>query len=79
MKKQASDICLSPSHPEHARSFDSDEACDDFRAGNNNERDFAVCDVCKSAVSENDAAHVHIKGKIKKICPECATAIKGIS
>jgi hypothetical protein len=79
MKKQAPTICLQPSHPEHARSFDADDACDDFRAGNTNESDFVVCDVCKSKVAKGDTAHVHIKGEVKKICPECVTAIKGFA
>ena len=33
MRKVSKEICLQPSHPEHARSMQSDEPCDDFRAG----------------------------------------------
>lgn len=79
MKKQPLDICLQPSHPEHARSSTVDDACDDFRAGGATEKDMTVCDVCESDIPAGDATQVHIKGKVKKICPECATAIKGIS
>ena len=78
MKKQTPNICLQPSHPEHARSFDADDACDDSRAGAN-DSDFVVCEVCQSNVSKEDVAHVHFKGKAKKVCPECAAAMKGIA
>jgi hypothetical protein len=33
MKQLPLDICLQPSHPEHARSMDHEEPCDDFRDG----------------------------------------------
>ncbi|MFH1101473.1 MAG: hypothetical protein V1726_05525 [Methanobacteriota archaeon] len=33
MKKVPREICLQPSHSEHARPMESDEPCDDFRAG----------------------------------------------
>jgi hypothetical protein len=33
MKKQQTDVCLQPAHAEHARSMESDEPCDDGRAG----------------------------------------------
>jgi len=32
MKKISREICLQPSHPEHARPMEEDEPCDDFRA-----------------------------------------------
>ena len=33
MKKMTLDICTQPAHAEHARPMDSDEPCDDGRAG----------------------------------------------
>lgn len=33
MKKQSLDVCTQPAHAEHARTTDSDEPCDDGRAG----------------------------------------------
>ena len=33
MKKTPLDICIQPSHPEHARPMEDENACDDFRAG----------------------------------------------
>jgi hypothetical protein len=33
MKKLPREICLQPSHAEHARPMERDEACDDGRAG----------------------------------------------
>ena len=33
MKKMKLDICIQPSHAEHARPMEDEDACDDFRAG----------------------------------------------
>ena len=33
MKKIPLDVCTQPAHAEHARTMDSDEPCDDGRAG----------------------------------------------
>ena len=33
MKKTGLDVCTQPAHAEHARTMDSDEPCDDGRAG----------------------------------------------
>lgn len=33
MKKIPREICLQPTHAEHARPMERDEPCDDFRAG----------------------------------------------
>jgi len=33
MKKISRDVCTQPAHAEHARTIDSDEPCDDGRAG----------------------------------------------
>ena len=33
MKKLSVDVCTQPAHAEHARTTDSDEPCDDGRAG----------------------------------------------
>jgi len=33
MKKLPLDICTQPAHPEHARPMESEEPCDDGRAG----------------------------------------------
>ena len=33
MQKIPKEICLQPNHAEHARPMESEEACDDFRAG----------------------------------------------
>jgi hypothetical protein len=33
MKQLPLDVCLQPSHAEHARPMDSDEPCDDGRSG----------------------------------------------
>jgi len=38
-----------------------------------------VCCVCGMKCSENKIRHIDIKGKTRKICKECATAIKGLS
>lgn len=38
-----------------------------------------VCCVCGTECSENKIRHIPIKGKIRKICRECAAAIKGFS
>ncbi len=33
MRQIPLDICIQPSHAEHARPMDDEDACDDFRAG----------------------------------------------
>ena len=33
MRKMPLDICIQPAHAEHARPMDSEDACDDGRAG----------------------------------------------
>lgn len=34
MKQMPLEPCMQPAHAEHARSMESEDACDDFRAGN---------------------------------------------
>ncbi|MEF8847565.1 MAG: hypothetical protein V5A68_00320 [Candidatus Thermoplasmatota archaeon] len=36
------------------------------------------CDLCGAEVKEEKIKHVKIKGKEKKICEGCVTAVKGI-
>jgi hypothetical protein len=36
------------------------------------------CDVCNCPVDEEKMEHIEVKGKVKKICRECVTAIKGL-
>jgi hypothetical protein len=43
------------------------------------EKAMARCDVCTCDVEEEHLKHVTVKGKIKKICEQCVTAIKGLS
>jgi hypothetical protein len=38
-----------------------------------------VCLVCGEEHGFDDIHHMKIKGKTKKICKECATAIKGLA
>jgi hypothetical protein len=38
----------------------------------------AQCAVCGCDVEEGHLHHVKVKGKIKKICEQCVTAIKGL-
>ena len=38
----------------------------------------ATCCVCGEEHGLDDIEHIEIKGKKRKICKECATAIKGI-
>ena len=33
MKKMSHEICLQPTHAEHARPMEDEDACNDFRAG----------------------------------------------
>jgi hypothetical protein len=37
------------------------------------------CEVCGCEVEEEHLKHIPIKGKQKKICKECVTAIKGLA
>ena len=37
------------------------------------------CEICESDVSEENIKHISIKGKIKKVCDGCITAIKGFA
>jgi hypothetical protein len=37
------------------------------------------CEVCESNVQEEKIKHIKIKGKIKKVCEGCITAIKGLA
>ncbi len=39
----------------------------------------AKCVVCSCEVPEKTMKQVEVKGKIKKICQECVTAIKGLA
>jgi len=39
----------------------------------------AKCDVCACDVEEEHLTHIKVKGKIKKICEQCVTAIKGLA
>ena len=42
--------------------------------------DFTMeCEVCESEVTEDKIKHIKIKGKIKKVCEGCITAIKGFA
>ena len=36
-----------------------------------------ICDCCNEKENKDDIHHIEIKGKIRKICKECATAITG--
>lgn len=38
----------------------------------------AICCICGEEHGLDDINHIEIKGKTKKICKGCATAIKGI-
>jgi len=37
------------------------------------------CEICESDVPEEKIKHIKIKGKIKKVCDGCITAIKGFA
>jgi hypothetical protein len=37
------------------------------------------CVVCNCEVHEKEMEHIEVKGKVKKICQECVTAIKGLA
>jgi hypothetical protein len=37
-----------------------------------------VCCVCDMEFHEKDVKHIEIKGKVKDICKECVTSIKGL-
>jgi len=37
------------------------------------------CVVCDCELEEEKIRHIKIKGKPKKICQECVTAIKGLA
>ena len=37
-----------------------------------------LCSICGEAHDENEMHELTIKGKSKKICKQCATAIKGL-
>jgi hypothetical protein len=37
------------------------------------------CDVCACETDEKQMKRVTVRGKIKKICQECVTAIKGLA
>jgi hypothetical protein len=37
------------------------------------------CDICGCEASEEKIKHIEIKGKVKKICEECVTSIKGFA
>jgi hypothetical protein len=37
------------------------------------------CEICETDVSKDKIKHIKIKGKIKKVCDGCLTAIKGFS
>jgi hypothetical protein len=39
----------------------------------------AQCVVCSCDVEDENIQHVKVKGKIKKVCDQCVTAIKGLS
>lgn len=38
-----------------------------------------VCCVCGEKHDDEKLHHVEIKGETKKVCPGCATAIKGLA
>ena len=40
--------------------------------------DLYFCCICGEEHEEDKIRHVEVKGDTKKICEECATAIKGI-
>ena len=85
MDKVPLDICTQPAHPEHARPMEQEDACDEFRAGWKRKSEVMsissceVCCVCGEEHGLDDINHVEIKGKEKKICKQCATAIKGFA
>jgi hypothetical protein len=37
-----------------------------------------TCCICESKVDEKDIRHIEVKDKVKDICKECITAIKGL-
>ena len=37
-----------------------------------------TCIICESAFDELDVKHIEIKSKVKDICKECVTSIKGL-
>jgi hypothetical protein len=39
----------------------------------------AQCTVCACDIEEEKLKQVKVKGKIKKICEQCVTAIKGLA
>jgi hypothetical protein len=43
------------------------------------EKDMTRCEVCACDVEEEHLKHVKVKGKVKKICEQCVTAIKGLA
>ena len=38
----------------------------------------ATCSICECDVPGEKIKHISIKGKVKKICEGCVTAIKGL-
>jgi hypothetical protein len=38
----------------------------------------ATCTICECDVPNEKIKHISIKGKVKKICEDCVTAVKGI-
>ena len=46
--------------------------------GEKNMTDLYICCVCGEEHEEEKIHHIEIKDETKKICKECATAIKGL-
>jgi hypothetical protein len=36
------------------------------------------CCVCENKFNDREVKHIEIKGKVKDICDECLTSIKGL-
>jgi hypothetical protein len=40
--------------------------------------DVYICCICGEEHEDENIHHIEVKGKPKKICEECATAVKGL-
>jgi hypothetical protein len=43
------------------------------------EEEYYMCSCCGVEHKKDDIHHIEIKGKVKKICKGCVTAIKGFA
>jgi hypothetical protein len=46
---------------------------------NKGRKTMAKCAVCACEVGDEELEHIEVKGKVKKVCQECVTAIKGLA